>query len=243
MPLTIASASLDWALNHAIKQSDTDIFPRAFEFDAISGHWAQIKKVLQDTDLSDWTVRAARRCLAPKHKFGFRISTQLDPIDFLVYTALIYEIGGKLEKTRVPTTENIVHSYRFSPNADGRMFAEQFTYRTFQKTSQNICEQRRPRYVAIADIADFFVELVDSRAECQQGAHHVLPGACPLAAPIVSTDIASPSRRGRAEPLRDARAELWRDKRAKSRLMFVSDCNGDLPPKFPLLLFLAGRQA
>jgi len=69
-----------------------------------------------------------------------------------------------------------------------------------------------------------------------------------LAAPIVSivivsARIASPSRGGRAEPSRDKRAELSRDKRAKSRLMFVSDCNGDLPPKFPLLLFLAGRQA
>jgi hypothetical protein len=64
-----------------------------------------------------------------------------------------------------------------------------------------------------------------------------------LAAPIVSiviisARIASPSRRGRAEPSRDMRAELWRDKRAKSRLMFVSDCNGDLPPKIPASAFL-----
>lgn len=165
MPLTISSASLDWALNHAIKQSDTDIFPRAFEFEAISGHWAQLKKGIQDTDVSNWTVRAQRRCLAPKHKFGFRISTQLDPLDFLVYTALIYEIGSKLEKTRVPATDNIVHSYRFSPNADGRMFSEQFTYRSFQKTSQSICQQRRPRFVAIADIADFFPRLYTHRVD------------------------------------------------------------------------------
>jgi hypothetical protein len=53
-----------------------------------------------------------------------------------------------------------------------------------------------------------------------------------LAAPIVSivivsARIASLSRRGRAKRL----------------LMFTSDCNGDLPPKVLLLLFLAGRQA
>src|SRR4051794_25681141 len=126
MPLTISDASLEWALTHALKQSDTDIFPAAFEFEAISKNWSEIKSVLQQADASQWTVRATRRCLVPKHKFGFRISTQLDPLDFLIYTALVHEVGKKLETTRIPVTDGIVHSYRFSPNADGRMFSDDF---------------------------------------------------------------------------------------------------------------------
>lgn len=125
MPLTIGTRALDWALTHALNRGDTDIFPPAFEFQAIEEDWSQVRTAIQGADALEWTVRPARRCLAPKHRFGFRISTQLDPLDFLIYTALIHETGVKLESRRVPVAEQIVHSYRFDPNSDGRMFSEE----------------------------------------------------------------------------------------------------------------------
>lgn len=165
MPLKLTDASLDWALKHALTWGDTDIFPDIFEFRAIADDWNKIKASLRESDILSWKVRPFRRCLVPKHRFGFRISTQLDPLDFLVFTALVREIGEKLELVRIPASENIVHSYRFSPDNDGRMFSDKYTYRSFQKASHDACEEYGSLYVVIADIADFFPRLYAHRID------------------------------------------------------------------------------
>lgn len=43
MPLTLSERSLDWALEHILNYGDTDIFPEAFEFDAIKHDWQEVK--------------------------------------------------------------------------------------------------------------------------------------------------------------------------------------------------------
>ncbi|RON43691.1 RNA-directed DNA polymerase [Pseudomonas frederiksbergensis] len=165
MPLILSDAALDWALKHALTWSDTDIFPDLFEFKAISSDWNNVKASIQNINILEWKVRPYRRCLVPKHRFGFRISTQLDPLDFLVLTALTYEIGEKLEAYRIPVTDATVHSYRFKPDADGRMYSESSTYRTFQQASRTICEGYQPTHIVIADIADFFPRLYTHRID------------------------------------------------------------------------------
>ena len=165
MPLYLSNTSLDWALAHAQTYGDTDIFPNAFEFSAIESDWAEVKAAIQEQDVMKWKVRATRRCLVPKHRFGFRISTQLDPLDFLVFTALVWQVGKKLEGQRIATRENIVHSYRFSPTSDGRMYSDDFSYRSFQQASNAACEKLKPTHVVIADIADFFPRIYTHRID------------------------------------------------------------------------------
>lgn len=165
MPLTLSDVALDWSIKHGLTWSDTDIFPDLFELKAIFSDWNNVKASIKNIDILDWKVRPHRRCLVPKHRFGFRISTQLDPLDFLVLTALTYEIGEKLEAFRIPTIDKIVHSYRFSPDSDGRMFSEKFTYRSFQQASRDACENYNPSHVVIADIADFFPRLYTHRID------------------------------------------------------------------------------
>jgi Reverse transcriptase (RNA-dependent DNA polymerase) len=177
MPLTITDSALDWALEHAKTYGDTDIFPEIFELEAIADSWNEVKAAIQSIDVLKWKVRPFRRCLVPKHRFGFRISTQLDLLDFLVLTALIKEIGHKLEAQRIPIADNIVHSYRFAPESDGRMFSDKCTYRSFQKASHNACETLCPSHVVIADIADFFPRLythrIDNAIESSLGRGHM----------------------------------------------------------------------
>lgn len=165
MPLALSDSALDWSLKHGLAWGDTDIFPAVFEFEAISDDWKNITASIQATDMLEWKVRPCRRCLVPKHRFGFRISTQIDPLDFLVFTALIREVGEKLEACRIPVADNIVHSYRFAPDADGRMFSDKSTYRSFQKASRDACDTYNPSHVVIADIADFFPRLYTHRID------------------------------------------------------------------------------
>lgn len=181
MPLTLSDTALDWALKHVTAWGDTDIFPTLFEFAAISDDWQSVKASLQNIDILQWAVRPFRRCLVPKHRFGFRISTQLDPLDFLVFTALIREVGEKLEACRIPVADNIVHSYRFAPDGDGRMFSEKYSYRSFQKASHDACEAYTASHIVIADIADFFPRLythrIDNSLDSALGLGHMHSGA------------------------------------------------------------------
>jgi hypothetical protein len=165
MPLTLTEKALDWALEHILNHGDTDILPEAFEFEAIRHDWQDVKAWIASVDILEWNVRPYRRCLSPKHRFGFRISTQLDPLDILVYTALICEVGAVLESSRVSTGEGIVHSYRFDPKADGRMFSSQFNYQSFQEKSLQICDSASPTHVVIVDIAGFYPRLYTHRID------------------------------------------------------------------------------
>ena len=164
MPLTLTDGGLDWALQHAQKVGDTTS-SHTFEFKAIAENWNEVKASIQDCDVLTWTVRPHGNVYVPKHRFGFRISTQLDPLDFLVFTALLLEVGEKIEATRIPASENIVHSFRFAPEPDGRMFSDKYTYRSFQGASHQLCDHVKPSHVAIADIADFFPRLYTHRID------------------------------------------------------------------------------
>lgn len=174
--LRLQAASLDWALQHALNYGDTDLFPHAFEFKAIEYDWARVRAALEAVDLDTWQVRPHRQCLAPKGRYAFRVTTQLDPLDFLLYTAAIYEIGPQLEAARVDRAREVVFSYRFSPDADGRMYATDVGYPEFTARTRLLTNDPAITHVAITDIADFYPRIY----------HHPLENA--LAAATAAPD-------------------------------------------------------
>jgi hypothetical protein len=162
----IADASLDWALTHIERQGDTDIFPRPFEFEAIRAKWADVKQYLLAQDLDTWTVRPQRTCLTPKGKVSYRISTQLDPLDSILYIALLYEIGEQLEAARLPIAKKLAFSHRFFPTSDGELFERQWNYTSFQQRCHEILEgDSSVTHVVITDIADFYHRIYHHRVE------------------------------------------------------------------------------
>jgi hypothetical protein len=86
--MQIRDDSLDLALEHIEHRGDTDIFPLPFEFFAIRHQWTDIKSFIRSKDLRQWNTQPYIRCLAPKGHLGFRVATQLDPLDAIVFTAL-----------------------------------------------------------------------------------------------------------------------------------------------------------
>jgi hypothetical protein len=157
MSLYLSAESLDWALKHVENCGDTDIFPVPFEFEAIRHTWdSRLRRVLAGQDLHQYRARPYRRCLSPKHRFGFRVSTQLDPFDMLVYTALTCDLGTDIEQRRIPVKKQIVHSYRFKPDSAGRFFDPAVGYDTFIQQSAQLASSDKYHTVVVADIADFF---------------------------------------------------------------------------------------
>ena len=89
----VSEGALDWALAHLKKFGDTDIFPMPFEFDAIERSWDEVKTFLLKEDLDTWAIRSHRSCLTPICRFSYRIATQLDPLDSILFAAITSEIG------------------------------------------------------------------------------------------------------------------------------------------------------
>lgn len=164
--LTLQLSSLNWALKHALNHGDTDVFPAPFEYRAIEHDWETIRAELAATNVLDWNTRPARSLLSPKAKYSFRPITQLDPIDFLLFSALVFDVANDLEARRVPTQQSVVFSYRVSINEEGQLFDRNIGYRQFLDTCRGKLGQHGDgAYVATADISDFYSRIYHHRLE------------------------------------------------------------------------------
>jgi hypothetical protein len=163
--IKLKATTLDWALAHVKRFGDTDVLPIPFEYNAIEHSWSDIKSYLSKQNLFEWTVRAQRTVLAPKSRYAFRVITQLDPLDFLVFSSLIMEIAKDLENARVPTNRQIVFSYRLKVKQDGQLFDPSIGYDDFIGRSKALLDDEKVTHVAVADIADFYSRIYHHRLE------------------------------------------------------------------------------
>jgi hypothetical protein len=162
-PDQLSQTSLDWASAHISRFGDTDIFPVPFEFEAIRHCWTTIKSDLASYDLGGYPTRAPQSVLVPKSPTGFRVSVQPDPIDGLVYAALIYEAAEALEKYRVPAKLGVACSFRLQLGADGSLFEPQTGWPTYHKRSVDLARSNRFTHVLTTDVADFYNQVSHHR--------------------------------------------------------------------------------
>lgn len=156
--MKLQNASLDWSLEYCKQENHfTNIFPKPFEIEVIKANWNSIKKeILKFKFPKDWKIRESRKIFAPKHQFGFRLCTQLDPVDEIIYSAIVYEMGEDLENSRINKNRNIVFSNRFSPSNDGKLWDENYNHSKFDEKTNSIINSGDYEYIILADIADFF---------------------------------------------------------------------------------------
>ena len=68
--LTLTKKALNWALKHALKFGDSDVFPLPFEFHALQHDWTNVLGYLANQDVHVWTTRPPRSLLSPKARLG-----------------------------------------------------------------------------------------------------------------------------------------------------------------------------
>jgi hypothetical protein len=155
--------SLDWALTHIKRFGDTDIFPVPFEYKAIEHDWTGIRDKLARLDIAEYECRTLRRFLIPKPGIGYRAAIQLDPLDTLIYTALVYEAAELIEQYRTPRHRQIACSYRVEIDAKGQLFRSANGWDDFRTKSTELAESGQYAYVLVADIADFYNQISSHR--------------------------------------------------------------------------------
>lgn len=156
--MNVSAASLDFALLHAVHQGDSNLLPIPFEFQAAQHDWARLRPRLEALDLEQWAARPYRRVSAPKNRFGFRLVTQLDPLDFLLYTGVVHQVGADIERVRLPVASEVVFSNRFAPDAtNGRLYDSTSDWQRFQQKCRDLAGNHS--HIATSDIAEFFQRL------------------------------------------------------------------------------------
>jgi hypothetical protein len=157
--------SLDWAVTHVLRFGDTDIFPVPFEFRCIKTAWNMVRPQLAAIDLSTYRTSGVRRMLVPKPAGGFRVATQLNPVDAIIYLAAVYEAAAKIEANRIPAGRNIACSYRIDISPDGQLFGIETGWPEFHAKSEECAKSGEFTHVLIADIADFYSQIYSHRVQ------------------------------------------------------------------------------
>lgn len=161
----LLASSITLALQHIERFGDTDIFPYPFEFDAIKYfvNTTESKEFKYDVTkflssaLENYKFGQYRRLFVPKKRnYGYRLATQLDPLDSIIYTALVFELGNELEASRIPRNDNIILSNRFEIGSNGEMYSNNFSYNHFIEIQKNQFITDKTTHVLIVDIADFY---------------------------------------------------------------------------------------
>lgn len=156
----LKETSIEWALKHVRKFYDSDFYPKLFEFEAIEHNWIKVKEELLNIDLDEYAPQTPFICLAPKKNFTYRVVHQLDPIDTLLYTAILYEFSEKIENYRIPNEKSIACSYRIEPDIHGSFFGTDLDgYARFKSKSLELARENKNGFVLVCDITDFYNQI------------------------------------------------------------------------------------
>ncbi len=155
--------SINWALTHILRFGDTDLFPIPFEYSAIAHARDEVSDELKKIDLTEYEGRPLRRFLVPKPQGGYRVAIQLDPLDTLIYTAMVYEAAEAIERQRMPSEQKIACSYRVEIDPTGQLFRKENGWPDFYMKCKELAESQDFSYVLTADIADFYNQISHHR--------------------------------------------------------------------------------
>ena len=120
---------------------------------------------LSNIDISNYIWQPYRKYTIPKSEFSYRVATQLDPIDNILFAAIIYEYGNKVESKRIDKKENKVFNYRFSPTTTGMFYDKKDAWKNFWDSAHQ--KSKKYEYVIILDIADFYNQIYHHTLENQ----------------------------------------------------------------------------
>lgn len=150
---------LEWALKHVMRYYSSDFYPRLFEFYAILHNWQNVKNHILAIDLDKYSPKSPLIYLAPKSQLTYRVVHQLDPIDSLIYTALIHEISEVVESFRIADSEKIACSYRIKPDLQGSFFEKPTGWNDFMTRSKELANKYEKGFVLLTDITDFYNQI------------------------------------------------------------------------------------
>ena len=154
---------LSWTARHLSAQGDTDIFPTPVEYTFLCEQNEQVGERLAALDLCSYSPNTLVHELAPKGRFTSRTVHQMNPVDAVLFTALVSFIGSKIEAIRLPASSTEAFSYRFQPTVELNFFSPDRNYSSWLKAQFFSLFAESYEYVIRADISDFYQHIYHHR--------------------------------------------------------------------------------
>lgn len=155
--MKLEKSSIEWAFDHVNLEKDTDLFPKPKEYDIFQDNKEFIIGELSKIEIGEYNWQPSRRFIVPKSDYSYRIAMQLDPVDSIIFAAIIYEYGELIEKRRIPISDDYVFNYRFMPTAEGLLYNKKNAWKNYWKAARMKGENFK--YTVCLDIADFYNQI------------------------------------------------------------------------------------
>jgi hypothetical protein len=141
------------------------LLPTPPEWSLLRDQWPDIKKEVSEIDLDVYSPALPLRVYAPKTRATVRIVSLLHPVDLILYTALTLLIKDDLESARVPRSKKMIFSYRTEIGVVNRLYSRANSYALFRDRLSQKSHRTSVRYIALADIADFYPRIYQHRLQ------------------------------------------------------------------------------
>lgn len=82
--------SIEWSIIHNRMIKDIDLFPLPKEIEIFEQNLDESVRKFESIDIDNYKWKSARWYLIPKKNLSYRMATQLNPLDSVLLSAIIY---------------------------------------------------------------------------------------------------------------------------------------------------------
>lgn len=161
----LTDIELDNALNAINHHGFSTMLPSPPEWDIVNNNWQTIRASLEKIDLDNYDPFKLTKVFAPKNRANIRVVHLLHPQDLIIYTALVMIAKNDIEKSRINTKARRVFSYRVDTGNEKILYGVKNSHEDYRRQLESKSDTPSTKYVAIADIADFFPRIYQHRLE------------------------------------------------------------------------------
>ena len=162
----LAKTHIRWAIRHIAKEGDTDIIATPFEHKLLRKHQTRVIDQLSRIDISSHNWRDTRRFISQKDMVSFRPVCQLDPIDAILFAALISQNKNRLNAYLAKFRRN-VYSHELVCSNSGEMYERRDGWMRFWQDSSKKASREKCNFVAVTDVVDYYNQIYHHTLENQ----------------------------------------------------------------------------
>jgi hypothetical protein len=160
----LTASELDAARDAIAHHGYSTLLPEPPEWGTVLSNWSAIRESIEKLDLDIYTPFTPMRVFAPKNRANLRVLHLLHPQDLLIYTALVLIVKDDIEASRIPTRAKRVFSFRASKQPN-HLYDSRHAYERYREQLEKKSAAKSVRFVALADIADFYSRIYQHRLE------------------------------------------------------------------------------
>ena len=159
----LTADELDAALSYLELGGSSYMFPEPFEIAAIRESWIRVRPALERVELLSYDPRDCFQMTAPKQRTLVRPVHLPDPIDGILYTALVLRLAPAIQAERDAYQAEVVFSCRFLSEQSGTKDTFRSDWDGKNARVRQLCSEYT--YVVATDIVDYFSRVYLHRLE------------------------------------------------------------------------------